>query len=92
MMNDNEFSDFEQPSQIPEEILNGIKEHTESFIIISFNKEGFPVTTIHAPSPKDFLALERLVMDLGTSGLPLPEDMSDDDLEDGDGDGEKWKL
>lgn len=93
MMNHNEFSDFEPASSLPEEVLSGIKEHTESFVLICFDKNGLPLTTINAPTPKDFLALERLVMDLGTGGLPLPEGMrddEDDDDEDDDG-GETWK-
>lgn len=89
MTNDNDFSDFHEPSGLPEEVLINIKEHTESFVLISFDKNGFPITTIHAPSAKDFLALERLVMDLGVAGLPLPEDVGDEHPEDNEGD--DWK-
>jgi hypothetical protein len=89
----------EQPNNLPIRLLRELKSNSESFVIIHFNKDGLPLINIHAPTIKDFLALERLVMDYA-GGLPIPDEINghggleggpEDEEEDGRDSGESWK-
>lgn len=85
------------PHNLPEDVLNMLKKHTESFVLVSFNRDGLPIVNVCAPSIKDFLALERLVIEYGAQGLPLPEEIGEfgeseeDDDEDAGFGGDSWK-
>lgn len=85
---------MQEPNNLPERIVKDLKNSTQSFVIVYFNEDGFPMINIHAPSIKDFLALERMMIDYG-GGLPLPEDVQGRDGFSGeegeDGGADNWK-
>lgn len=81
-------------NNIPEDVLSSLREHTSSFVLISFDEDGMPVLNVYCPQIKDFLALERLVIEYANQGLPIPDSISDE-LDGGEDEddvgGDSWK-